>query len=202
MFRLYTLLCAVCCSLSYLRTEAQSKLYSHTIGAGLYTASNHLGGGIVYSPSINFLVISPGSTFSIGTHIGLGTNINANYNSSTGGNSTSIFMADVPLIVAWNFGNAATSKAYTKWGVYAGAGYGFHNATRSVEYFDDEEVTTNQVHVSGIVMDTGVRFPIANSSWGARFSYMLNNNQYNPDITGIGSIGIEYNIGVKIHRSR
>jgi hypothetical protein len=202
MFRRYTLLCAVSCCLSYSRTEAQSKLYSHTVGGGIYTATNHLGGGIVYSPALNFLVISERSTFSIGTHIALGTNINANYNSNTGGNSTSIFMADVPLVVAWNFGNAATRNAYMKWGFYAGAGYGFHNATRSVEYFDDEELTTNQVHVSGIVIDTGIRFPIANSSWGARFSYMLNNHQYNPDITGIASIGIDYNIGVKIHRSR
>jgi len=41
-----------------------------------------------------------------------------------------------------------------------------------------------------------------NRSFGIRFSYLFNNNQYNPDIKGMAGFGIDYNIGVKIRPTR
>ncbi|MGN8036475.1 hypothetical protein ACTJJ0_15400 [Chitinophaga sp. 22321] len=202
MFRLYALLCAGCWLLLQTRGNAQSRLFSQAIGGGLLAGSNYLGGGLVYSPRLNFFCFSDHSALSIGANIGLGTTINDNYNSNTGGNSTSIFMTNVPFLLTWNFGNAATNKACTKWGCFAGAGYGFQNASRGVEYIDDEETTTNQVHVSGLVLSAGFRLPVENHSLGIRVTYLFNNNRYNPDITGITGIGIDYNIGVKIHCAR
>ncbi|SEW31220.1 hypothetical protein [Chitinophaga arvensicola] len=202
MSRLYTLLCAACFFVLMTNASAQSRLFSHAIGGGLYSGHNYFGGALVYSPRLNYYHFSDKSTLSLGTQIGLGTSIKDNYNSNTGGNSTSIFMINVPVLLAWNYGNAANNNAYTNWGFFAAAGYGFQNASRGVEYIDDEEVTTNQVHVSGMAISTGLRFPVANSSFGLRFSYLFNNNHFNPDIHGIASFGIDYNIGVRIRRTR
>ncbi|MEI3798965.1 MULTISPECIES: hypothetical protein [unclassified Chitinophaga] len=201
MFRLYALLCAGCFLIS-VAAQAQSRLFSHAIGGGLFSCNNFLGGSIVYSPRLNVICFSDRSTLSAGAHIGVGTSIGDNYNSNTGGNSTSIFMANIPFLLTWNYGNAATKQAFTKWGFFMGAGYGFHNSTRSVEFVDDEEVTTNQVHVSGIALGAGIRLPVSNHSLGIRFSYLFNNNRYNPDIPGIAGIGIDYNIGVRIRGTR
>ncbi|MGO4290094.1 hypothetical protein [Chitinophaga sp. RAB17] len=202
MFRLYTLLCAGCFLFSQISANAQSRLFSHAIGGGLFAGNSYLGAGIVYSPRLNFLRFSDQSVLSLGTHIGLGTTVNDNYNSNTGGNSTSIFMTNIPVLLTWNFGNAATNYAYTKWGFFAGAGYGFQNAARGVEFIDDEEVSTNQIHISGVVLSAGLRLPVKNNSFGLRVAYMLNNNKYNPDIPGITTIGIDYNIGGKIKRPK
>ncbi|HEY9257563.1 hypothetical protein, partial [Chitinophaga sp.] len=70
------------------------------------------------------------------------------------------------------------------------------------DFIDDEEVSTNQVHISGVVLSAGLRLPVKNNSFGVRVAYMFNNNQYNPDIPGMTTIGIDYNIGVKIGRSK
>ncbi|MBO9730589.1 MAG: hypothetical protein J7623_18245 [Chitinophaga sp.] len=200
MFRLYTLVCAGCLLFFLKDASAQSRLFSHAIGGGLFAGNSYLGAGLVYSPRLNFLRFSDHSVLALSTHIGVGTTINDNYNSNTGGNSTSIFMANMPVLVTWNFGNAATRRAYTKWGFFTGAGYGFHNATHGVEFIDDEEVSSNQIHVSGMVLSAGINFPIANSSFGIRVAHLFNNNQYNPDIAGITTIGIDYNIGVKFNK--
>lgn len=202
MFRLYTVLCAECFLFFQINANAQSRQFSQAIGGGLFAGSNYLAAGLVYSPRWNFLRFSDHSALSLGTHIGLGTTINDNYNSNTGGNSTSIFMANVPVLLTWNFGNAATNQAHMKWGFFTGAGYGFQNAARGVDFIDDEEVSTNQIHISGIVLSAGLRLPVKNHSLGLRVAYMFNNNQYNPDIPGITTIGIDYNINVKIGRSK
>lgn len=202
MLRLYALLCAGCCFLIPVTARAQSPLFSHAIGGGLFTTRNFLGGGIVYSPRLNMIRFSNKSVLSAGMQLGLGTSIGDNYNSNTGGNSTSIFMINVPFLLTWNYGNAATSQAITKWGFFAGAGYGFQNSTRSVEFVDDEEVTTNQVHVSGVALGAGIRFPVSHHSFGISFSYLFNNNHYNPDIHGIAGISVNYNIGAKVRSTR
>jgi hypothetical protein len=200
MIRLYTLLCAGCFLFYSLLSAAQSRLFSHAVGGGLFAGNSYLGGGLVYSPRLNFLRFSDYSVLSLGAHIGVGTTINDNYNSNTGGNSTSIFMANIPLLLTWNYGNGATSYAYTKWGFFVGAGYGCQNAARGVEFIDDEEVGSNQIHVSGVVLSTGLRFPVKQHSFGLRVAYMFNSNQYNPDITGISTIGIDYNINVRARK--
>lgn len=202
MLRLYALLCAGCFLIPSVTARAQSPLFSHAIGGGLFSTRNFLGGGIVYSPRLNMIRFSNKSVLSAGIQLGLGTSIGDNYNSNTGGNSTSIFMANMPFLLTWNYGNAATRKAYTKWGFFAGAGYGFQNSTRSVEFVDDEEVTTSQVHVSGVALGTGIRFPVSHHSFGVSFSYLFNNNNYNPDIHGIAGIALNYNIGVKVINTR
>ncbi|WP_147243376.1 hypothetical protein [Chitinophaga flava] len=194
MFKLYTWLCIACLVCSMMPAKSQSGYFAHAIGAGVYTGNNHFAGGIVYSPRFNFGIISKRSTFAIGTQLALGGSLHAGYSRNSGGNSTSIFMADVPLLLTYNYGNFATTSAHTRLGIYTGAGYGFHNATRYVEYSDEEESATDQVHVSGLVLTTGCRFMIGHTSLGLHFTYLFNNNAFNPDISGIGSAGLSYNI--------
>ncbi|MBC9930677.1 hypothetical protein [Chitinophaga qingshengii] len=194
MLKHYAWLYALCLVIFVKPASSQSGQFAHAIGAGLFTGNNHFAGGIVYSPRFNFGIISDRSAFAIGTQLALGSSLHASYNRNAGGNSTSIFMADVPLLVTYNYGNFATRAAHTRLGVFTGAGYGFHNAGRAMEDMDDEEPDNDQVHVSGIVFTTGCRFMIGHTSLGIHFTYLFNNNHYNTDINGIGSAGLSYNI--------
>lgn len=194
MLKLYTGLYALCLLFTGLPANSQSGHFAHSVGAGLYTGNNHFAGGIIYSPRFNFGVLSSRSAFAIGTQLALGSSLHASYGRYSGGNSTSFFMADVPLVLTYNYGNFATSGAHTRLGVFTGAGYGFHNASRVVDDIDDEDNTDDQIHVSGLVFTTGCRFMIGHTSLGLHFSYLFNNNHYNTDIYGIGSAGLSYNI--------
>nr|WP_295867185.1 hypothetical protein [uncultured Chitinophaga sp.] len=194
MLKLSTGLYALCFLLIALPVRSQSAYFAHAIGAGLYSGDNHFAGGVVYSPRFNFGIISPRSVFSIGTQLALGGNLRASYSRYSEGNSTSFFMADVPLFLTYNYGNFATSQSNTKLGLFTGAGYGFHNGSRNVDNIDDDENANDQVHVSGFAFTTGCRFMIGHTSLGLHFSYLFNNNNYNPDIPGIGSAGLSYNI--------
>ncbi|NML37159.1 hypothetical protein HHL17_08100 [Chitinophaga sp. G-6-1-13] len=194
MFKLYTWLYTVCLLFTVLPANGQSRYFAHSVGAGLYTGNNHFAGGIVYSPRFNFGVLSSRSAFAIGTQLALGSSLHASYNRYSGGNSTSFFMADVPILLTYNYGNFATSGAHTRLGIFTGAGYGFHNGSRTIDDADEEEGASDQVHVSGPVFTTGCRFMIGHTSLGVHFSYLFNSNHYNPDIYGIGSAGLSYNI--------
>ncbi|WP_343745402.1 hypothetical protein [Chitinophaga sp.] len=198
MLKLYTWLYTACLLFSILPANSQSRYFAHSVGAGIFTASSHFAGGIVYSPRFNFGVLSRRSAFAIGTQLALGSSLRASYNRYSGGNSTSFFMADVPILVTYNYGNFATSGSHSRLGIFTGAGYGFHNGSRVMENMDEEENDSDQVHVSGPVLTTGCRFMIGRTSLGLHFSYLFNSNHYNPDINGIGSAGLSYNI----HSSR
>ncbi|RFS24641.1 hypothetical protein DVR12_05405 [Chitinophaga silvatica] len=175
--------------------SAQSNHFSHAIGAGIYTAKQFLGAAAVYSPRFNFLHLSDRSTLSLESNIAAGMSIGDNYNSNTGGNSTSIFMLNVPVLLSWHFGHNATHDVHKKIGYSAGIGWGFHNSAHGiVEVSEDEEATPAQIHVSGLSLSAGVCWPVGKKTLGLRFNWLNNNNQYNADIKGIGTICLDYGI--------
>lgn len=176
---------------------AQSTLFSHSIGGGIFTARKYLGAAVIYTPRFNFLQFSQHSAISLETSIAAGMNIGDNYNSNTGGNSTSIFMFNAPVLLSWNYGNAATCKARDKAGFFAGLGWGFHNSAHPTEHIDpdEEEADPGQLHISGLALSTGVRWQLYHRSVGLKISWLFNNNRYNPDIAGIGGVSVNYNIG-------
>ncbi|WP_143305038.1 hypothetical protein [Chitinophaga vietnamensis] len=187
----------ICFLFCQLLASAQSLRFSQSVGLGLFTARNYLSGGLVYSPRYNFFVLSPRAAVSVGTHLGLGANLHESYTSNSSGESSSVFIIDVPLVINYNYGNAATRKASQRWGFFAGGGYGFHNASRNIDNTDlEEESGTEAIHIKGPVLNAGLQFPLGRSSLSLRGAWLLNDGTNNKDIQSITSVGVSYNIGV------
>ena len=194
---------------AFSQDRIEREFFSHSIGFSgfggvtpdYYGGSSYSAGGLTYSPRFNFLLLSPSSSFSFGTHLTLGGSFSTSSNGYDS-QSSSTFMADIPLVIEYNFGNAATREAFKRWGFFAGGGYGWHNAKANVLYPDG--YYSEDIHLAGPVISAGFRFPIANASLGCRFSYLINNHEDNPDvpISGLFGIGLEYNFGARIHAPR
>lgn len=202
-----TLLCLASTLLCF-SVHAQKPLFSHSAGVGIYAGnSDYVAGGLLYSPRINFAVLSERATFSIGTHLGLGGNLS--YAGDGYQRSTSLtFFTDMPLVVEYNFGNAATRVANTKFGGFIGGGYGWHFVKREESIHTDvfEGTVERDLNIYGPVINGGFRFPIGRASFGVRFSYMfrtagdaISYDYGNNGLDGIGSVAFVFNIGTWIH---
>ncbi len=177
--------------------------FSHSIGftgfggitPDLYQDQSYTAFGFTYSPRVNFLVLSPASSFSFGTHLTFGGSFSASTDNYGDTHTASTYMADIPLVLEYNFGNAATREAFKRWGFFVGGGYGWHNARANVDY--EGYLYPEDVHLAGPVFNVGMRFPIALASLGIRFSYLSNNHAYNPEfpLDGLFGFGVEYNFG-------
>jgi hypothetical protein len=206
MRQFFTLIFVACFLLSPI-TKAQSKksnYFAHSAGFIFFGATEYFSAGVVYSPRINFLILSEKSTFSVGTHLGLGANFNYSSDSRGNSSSSSSYAVDLPLMIEYNFGNAATRNANTKFGGFAGAGYGWHNATRGffTTYTGSAQPEDADLHISGLAVNAGFRFPLGRTSFGIRAGYLFNNSLNNPDVNGVGSFAIEFNIGTWIKKKR
>lgn len=187
--------------------HAQKTLFSHSAGAGFYTgSSDYTAVGLVYSPRINFAVLSERAAFSIGTHLGMGANFRYTIGSNAHSSGSNLF-ADLPLVVEYNFGNAATRVASTRFGGFIGTGYCWHFTSRKDIYdvYESDNTVSKGLNLSGPVINAGFRFPIGHASFGLRFAFMFNTGgdsidsyDYGNGIDGIGSVGLVYNIGTRI----
>ena len=197
MQKLMSILC-LAAMLLYFPARAQKTLFSHAAGVAFYGADDYFSAGLMYAPRINFAVLSETSTFSVGTHLGLGGSFDYNYNSYYGTQNSVSFFADIPLVVEYNFGNAATRVAYKKFGGFIGGGYGWHAVTHSEnygdDYYDDYDYRESAT-VHGPVINGGFRFPIGRASFGVRVSYLFNDNKDDVYVDGIGSLAMVFNIG-------
>ncbi len=189
---------ALACQLCYFPALAQKTFFAHSAGVAFYGATDYFSGGLMYSPRINVAVLSERSTFSIGTHLGLGGSFGYDYNAYDGGasNSVSVFI-DLPLMVEYNFGNAATRIANTKFGGFVGAGYGWHRLVQSID--TEFGAFTSNTTSRGPVVNAGFRFPIGRASFGVRGAYLINTDEISV-LDGVGSLAFVYNIGTKINR--
>ncbi|PUZ27372.1 hypothetical protein GA0116948_103362 [Chitinophaga costaii] len=209
----------LCLSLFCLRAFSQDKtgreLFSHSIGftgfGGIMddysAATDYTGFGFTYSPRFNFAILSPSSSFSIGTHLSAGFSISAeDLYVINGDDNQAAFMLDAPLLLEYNFGNAATREAYKKWGFFVGAGYGWHISQAKVAVQDEYYgygYLKEDIRARGPVFDAGMRFPIALASLGVRFSYQVNNNPgVVANIKGIFGFGVEYNFGAPTYQRK
>ncbi|RFS24639.1 hypothetical protein DVR12_05395 [Chitinophaga silvatica] len=103
-------------------------------------------------------------------------------------------------LVSYNFGNAANSYSYKKFGGALGVGYNYKNGWRFVDsttYWKGSEII-----VSGICVDAKFNFPVFNTSWTLDANYTYNLFNKNPDIKGMFSFALLYNIHVPIHEPK
>ena len=197
MQKLMSILC-LAAVLLWFPARAQKTLFAHSAGVAFYGADDYFSAGLLYAPRINFAVLSETSAFSVGTHLGLGGSFNYGYSSNFGSQTSTSFFADVPLVVEYNFGNAATRVAYKKFGGFIGGGYGWHAVTHSESYGDDyfgDYDYSESANVHGPVINGGFRFPIGRASFGVRVSYLFNDNKDEVYVDGIGSLAMVFNIG-------
>src|SRR5580693_2770039 len=80
-------------------------------------------GGITYSPRVN-VSESDNSSVSIGLPISIGLS----YSGGTSGNASASAMVNLPLVINYNFGAGATKQTESKFGFFAGGGFGYHVA--------------------------------------------------------------------------
>ncbi|RFS24640.1 hypothetical protein DVR12_05400 [Chitinophaga silvatica] len=105
----------------------------------------------------------------------------------------------IGTFVSYNFGNAATRTAYKKFGGAVGIGF---NHKRGRRFVDSTTIWNgSKVRLSGISLDTKFNFPLRNTSWTFNANYTYDLQRYNPDIKGIFSIALLYNIGIHIHET-
>jgi hypothetical protein len=130
--------------------------FHHSLGAKFYLypadgAGAGTGAAAIYSPRINILSSRSGA-LSLGTHAGLGFNIN----SQSGG----ALIIDLPLVAEYNFAGFSTSQSGGGFGGYIGAGYGYHRiAVTNIA----NKITAN---INGPIFTGGLRF---NAGRNARF---------------------------------
>lgn len=204
MFRRTLLLSCVFFSLCLQGFSQKSKtFFAHSAGISAFVGNENYGkGGLSYAPRINFLCLSNDATFSIGSHLAAGGSFGEHgYNSKDtgiqiGGNNA----YDLPVLLAYNFGNGATRIATKRLGGYVGMGYGWHTHRQSYFERDRGHFQVNST-IGGPMMEAGFRFAPGRASFGLHVSHMMNVNGSNPrGLTGMTVISFQYNLATWMPR--
>jgi hypothetical protein len=147
-----------------------SQSFMHGAGLSLFVASakdaeSSANWAITYSPRFNFIE-QDNLSVSVGIPISLGASGSYNSRGSySDGNSLS-FVANVPLIVNLNMGCGSTKENESRFGFFAGAGFGYHIGTANTTFTDSyggSYTSASTVKTAGPVADAGVRIGIGSS---------------------------------------
>lgn len=188
-----------------LTVTAQKMSFQSAVGIGGTGGYHHGALAFSYEPRFNFYEFSKQESLSVGVCMAMGPSVADDYRTNKekfyGGGPIRIpWMMSIPVTVNYTFGNAATPESRRYMGYSAGIGYGLYNASRLTDAHPGRDSTA--LHVHGLVLDGRINFPMGNSSWSLHPSYMFNFNNNNPDVKGIFSMSLLYNIGVPIHAPR
>ncbi|MFX1703834.1 hypothetical protein PV783_07760 [Chitinophaga sp. CC14] len=182
---------------------AQKKSFQSAVGIGGIGGYHYGAFAFSFEPRFNFYEFSEKESLSIGACFAMGPSY-YDYSTDKGyggpGPIQPGWMVNVPVTVNYTFGNAATPRSYKYMGYSIGAGYAAHNGRREVD--PGPGIDTTEVHAHGLVLDGRINFPMGNSSWSLQSSYMFNFSNNNPDVKGIFSMSLLYNIGIRIHQHR
>jgi hypothetical protein len=159
--------------------------FSHSLGASYYFCPVAEGLGLMYSPRLNLASLGGESSFSIGTHLGLGLSFSSQ--SGGEGGSSSSYTLDLPIVLELNFGQASQPGASSMFGGFFGVGYGYSSIGSSDSWGG---ISSNKT--SGPLFNGGIRFDIANRPLGIRASYLKSLDKDAKDVIGVG---ISYNFG-------
>ncbi len=174
-----------------------SQSFMHGAGVSLFvaTAPNSdaaMNWAITYSPRFNFIEQEDLSV-SVGIPLSLGASGSYNSRGSYSTGSSLSFVANVPLVVNLNMGCGATKDNESRFGFFAGAGFGYHAGTSTANYTDTygnsypSDVTVNTI---GPVADAGVRIGIGSSGRNVeiRALYMKGISNTKPNVFGGGAV--------------
>ena len=146
--------------------------------------------GLTYYPRFNFL---ENETLSVSAGIPITLGISASYsvNYGSGGfseNSSIGFVVNAPLMINLNVGRGSTKENESRYGYFAGAGFGYHHGDFiTVENGYNNSKSTNTF---GPAANAGFRIGVGSRHRNieVRFSYMKGINEDKPNIFGIGAL--------------
>src|SRR5882762_4756141 len=121
-----------------------SQTFSHGVGVAVFVTTAKGGNaavaeGFTYSPRFNFLENEDFSlSVGIPLSVGISGSYSSNYNSYSGSttNNTLGFMANVPLIVNFNFGAGSSPDNDSRFGFFIGGGAAYHYGKYNVDSVD------------------------------------------------------------------
>ena len=156
-----------------------------TGGAGF---NSFITGGITYSPRVN-ISESDNSAISIGLPLSIGLS----YSSGSSGNASASAMVNLPLVVNYNVGAGATKETESRFGFFAGGGFGYHVAAYAN---DDDSYTGNNgdgtttVRSYGPVGNIGIRLGVGKRSHNIEIkgTYMKGLDNSKADIFGAAAL--------------
>ena len=180
MIKVFKSIIAVCLLIMISNANSSAQVsFSHSLGASFYFSEVTSSPGVMYSPRLNFIELGDEVTVSAGTHIGAWLD----FNSRSGGS----YSVDLPVVAEINFGHASHPDTKSKFGGFAGLGYGYNQMATSDNFGSSFNTAI------GPVVNGGLRFIINENPIGLRGSYLLNTNAGNADVI---SVGLFYTLGM------
>lgn len=185
-------------------STAFSQSFMHGAGVNIFVAkagsgSANLFGGFHYSPRFNFLETESFS-LSLGLPIsaGFSGSYSVNYNSyyGTEEDNSLQYMFNAPLILNFNVGAGSSKETESRFGFFAGGGYGFHagsfNVMKTEEYGGGGGSYEYEVNESGTThgpaANAGIRIAVGESGRNIEviLKYMKGISGPKPSIFGAG----------------
>ncbi|HVY74719.1 MAG TPA: hypothetical protein VG890_07810 [Puia sp.] len=170
-----------------------SQTFMHGVGVVTFVESasgyqTSATGGFTYSPRISFME-TDNSSLSVGIPFSIG--FSGSYSYSTYGDETNTLglMLDAPLIFDFNVGAGSSKETESRFGFFAGAGFGYHASSyRYEDYYGDSY--SDHVGGFGPVGNAGVRIGVGKQSKNVeiRLSYMKTLDVTKSNIFGLGGI--------------
>lgn len=173
---------------------AKSQSFHHGVGTGalistMKNAESNVYGTLMYNPRVSFAE-TENSSISVGIPLSVGIAGSYNYNSYDGSSGSLSYMVNAPLMVNFNYGAGSSDEAESRFGFFAGAGFGINHG--NWYYADDyygESYSESQTSY-GPAANAGVRFAVGNGSHNIEvlLSYMKGLNEGKPNIFGIQGV--------------
>lgn len=177
-----------------------SQSFTHGVGVSVFVSQVKSSGiaaygGFTYSPRINFLETESMSV-SAGVPLSIGTSGSYTYNTTYGyseEDNTIRFMVNVPLIINLNMGAGSTKENESRFGFFAGGGFGYHYGNFNVveeDQYGYETETVSTFGTYGPAGNIGFRIAVGSNQKNieTRFSYMKGINQSKPALYGIAAL--------------
>ncbi|SEW31206.1 hypothetical protein [Chitinophaga arvensicola] len=196
----YLYLTLIVCLHTTLTVTAQKMSFQSAVGTGYFSGYHHSALGFTYEPRFNFHQFSEKSALSLTGSWTMGPSINDDYRTQQPKYRELLsfpWMMDAVAAINYSYGNAATPKSYQHFGYTLGIGYGSHRAVRKTDPLPGQDSLYLQAH--GLVLHALFNFPVGNSSWSLKPSYMFNFGRLNKDVKGIFGMSLLYNIGVHVN---
>ena len=178
-----------------------SQTFTHGVGVAVFVTTAKGGNaavaeGFTYSPRYNFLE-NEDFSLSVGVplSVGISGSYSSNYNSYSGSttDNTLGFMANIPLIVNFNFGAGSSPDNESRFGFFIGGGAAYHYGKYNVDSVDTYgDGYTYQATINGIgpAGNVGVRFGVGRGTHNveAKLTYMKSLDNSKANIFGIGAL--------------
>jgi hypothetical protein len=189
-------------ALSLFTSAAFSQTFRHGVGLGVYGSFLAKNDGdptifstINYTPRFHFME-KENTSLSVGLPIAIGFAGSYSYSSDYYDDyfeSSMRFMINAPLMIDFNWGAGATRDTKKRFGLFAGAGAGFHYGDFVEEYYDPNDLylykRTRSVTSFGAAANIGMRFAVGRRQKNVeiRFSYYEGLNRPRTNVLGAGA---------------